>query len=59
MARAALAAGADGLLLEVHPSPERARSDGRQALLPAQFALLMQELSALASSMDRWREVAR
>jgi 3-deoxy-D-arabino-heptulosonate 7-phosphate (DAHP) synthase len=37
----------------------RARSDGRQALLPAQFALLMQELSALASSMDRWREVAR
>ena len=59
MARAALAAGADGLLLEVHPSPERSRSDGPQALLPAQFALLMQELSALASSISRWREVVR
>jgi len=59
MARAALAAGADGLLLEVHPSPERSRSDGPQALLPAQFSVLMQELRALAASLDRGREVAR
>ena len=59
MARAALAAGADGLLLEVHPSPERSRSDGPQALLPAQFSALMQELRALAASLDRGREVAR
>jgi 3-deoxy-7-phosphoheptulonate synthase len=59
MARAALAAGADGLLLEVHESPERSRSDGPQALLPEQFAALMKELSALAASLDRPREVAR
>ena len=59
MARAALAAGADGLLLEVHPSPERSRSDGPQALLPAQFSALMQELRALAAALDRGREVAR
>ena len=59
MARAALAAGADGLLLEVHPSPERSRSDGPQALFPEQFAVLMKELSALAASLDRPREVAR
>jgi 3-deoxy-7-phosphoheptulonate synthase len=59
MARAALAAGADGLLLEVHPSPERSRSDGPQALLPAQFAALMPELAALASVLDRRPEVAR
>ena len=59
MARAALAAGADGLLLEVHPSPERSRSDGPQALLPAQFAALVQELRALSATLDRGREVAR
>jgi 3-deoxy-7-phosphoheptulonate synthase len=59
MARAALAAGADGLLLEVHPTPERSRSDGPQALLPAQFAALMRELRALSASLDRGREVAR
>lgn len=59
MSRAALAAGADGLLLEVHPSPERSRSDGPQALLPAQFSALMQELRALAGALDRGREVAR
>src|SRR5690606_5727908 len=38
MARAALAAGADGLLIEVHPAPEQALCDGRQALRPAAFA---------------------
>ncbi len=38
MARAAVAAGADGLLIEVHPHPERALSDGAQSLDPAQFS---------------------
>ena len=59
MARAALAAGADGLLLEVHPSPEQSRSDGPQALLLPQFASLMEELRALSACLDRGREVAR
>jgi 3-deoxy-7-phosphoheptulonate synthase len=63
MARAAVAAGADGLLLEVHPTPERSRSDGPQALLPAQFAALVPELralaAALAASSAPGREVAR
>ncbi len=44
MAKAAAAAGADGLLIEVHCAPEEALSDGRQSLYPAQFATLMQEL---------------
>jgi 3-deoxy-7-phosphoheptulonate synthase len=38
MARAAVAAGADGLMIEVHPDPERAMSDGAQSLYPEQFA---------------------
>jgi 3-deoxy-7-phosphoheptulonate synthase len=44
MSRAAVAAGADGLMIEVHPDPERARSDGPQSLRPEQFASLMDEL---------------
>ncbi len=42
MARAAVAAGADGLLIEVHPDPDRALSDGAQSLRPEQFEELMQ-----------------
>jgi 3-deoxy-7-phosphoheptulonate synthase len=53
MARAALAAGADGLLLEVHPEPERALSDGLQALRPEQFADLMADLRRLATALGR------
>jgi 3-deoxy-7-phosphoheptulonate synthase len=53
MARAAVAAGADGVMLEVHPSPERALSDGRQALSPAQFASLAGQLRSLASLVSR------
>ena len=53
MARAALAAGADGLLLEVHPEPDRALSDGAQSLYPEQFAALMEELRAVASAIGR------
>ncbi len=47
MAKAAMMAGADGLLIEVHPAPEQALCDGKQALLPAEFAALMQELRRL------------
>ena len=48
MARAAVAAGADGVHVEVHRCPEKALSDGPQALLPAQYAALMDELRQLA-----------
>ncbi|HEX4002159.1 MAG TPA: 3-deoxy-7-phosphoheptulonate synthase [Candidatus Acidoferrales bacterium] len=53
MARAAVAAGADGLLIEVHPDPERALSDGVQSLYPDQFAQLMKEIRALAPAVGR------
>ena len=44
MSRAAIAAGADGIMIEVHPCPERALSDGPQSLDLKAFALLMEEL---------------
>lgn len=47
LARAAVAAGADGLLIDVHPSPDQALVDGAQALLPEQFDVLMEELRTL------------
>ena len=47
MARASLAAGADGLMIEVHPDPERARCDGPQSLTPADFGTLMDGLAPL------------
>ncbi len=50
---AAIAAGADGLIIEVHPCPEKALSDGDQALEPAQFADLMQHLGAFAAAAGR------
>jgi 3-deoxy-7-phosphoheptulonate synthase len=53
MARAAVAAGADGLIIEVHPDPERALSDGVQSLYPDQFAQLMNEIRAIASAVGR------
>jgi 3-deoxy-7-phosphoheptulonate synthase len=53
MARAALAAGADGLLVEVHNDPDRAWSDGAQSLNPAQFAELMQQLRMIAQAVGR------
>ncbi len=53
MARAAVAAGADGLLVEVHPNPEAARSDGAQSLHPAQFERLMAEARAIAEVIGR------
>jgi 3-deoxy-7-phosphoheptulonate synthase len=53
MARAAVAAGADGLLIEVHNDPERALSDGAQSLYPAQFEQLMKELRMIAPAVGR------
>ncbi len=53
VARAAVAAGADGLLIEVHVNPEEALSDGVQSLYPEQFALLMEELRAIAGVIGR------
>jgi 3-deoxy-7-phosphoheptulonate synthase len=51
MARAALALGADGLMVEVHPHPEKALSDGPQSLTPAQFTTLMESLRAIAPAV--------
>jgi 3-deoxy-7-phosphoheptulonate synthase len=53
MARAAVAAGADGLLIEVHHDPERALSDGAQSLRPEQFAELMAQLRMIAPAVGR------
>ena len=53
MARAAIAAGADGLLVEVHPSPDRALSDGAQSLYPEQFDRMMKEIRLIAEAIGR------
>jgi 3-deoxy-7-phosphoheptulonate synthase len=53
MARAAVAAGADGLLVEVHPHPEHAMSDGAQTLTPAAFQQMMQQCRIVAQALDR------
>lgn len=54
LAKAAVAAGADGLLIEVHPNPEEALSDGLQSLTPTNFAKLMEELKLIAKSVGRY-----
>ena len=51
MARAAIAAGADGLMIEVHPDPERAMSDGAQSLYPDQFGELMEQIAVIATAI--------
>jgi 3-deoxy-7-phosphoheptulonate synthase len=53
MARASLAAGADGLLIEVHPEPDRAMSDGAQSLDFAGFDRLLASLNKLAEPLER------
>jgi 3-deoxy-7-phosphoheptulonate synthase len=53
MARAAVAAGADGLLIEVHPDPDHAISDGAQTLRPDQFQELMKQSAAIATAIGR------
>jgi len=53
MARAAVAAGAYGLIVEVHHDPDHAASDGAQTLKPEQFAELMQQLRIIATAVGR------
>jgi 3-deoxy-7-phosphoheptulonate synthase len=53
MARAAVAAGADGIIVEVHPNPDGALSDGAQSLYPDQFTRLVIELRAIAHAIGR------
>jgi 3-deoxy-D-manno-octulosonic acid (KDO) 8-phosphate synthase len=53
LSKAAVAAGADGLIIEVHNRPEEAVSDGPQSLKPATFAALVVELRAIASAIGR------
>ena len=53
MARAAVAAGADGIMVEVHPHPDQALSDGAQSLFPDQFAQLMREIRVIAEVIGR------
>ena len=53
MAKAAVATGADGLLIEVHPYPEKALSDGPQSLLPSRFHQLMKDLAKVALAVGR------
>jgi len=53
MAKAAIAAGADGLMIEVHPNPEEAFSDGEQSLVPYRFDAMMKELKAVAKAVGR------
>jgi 3-deoxy-7-phosphoheptulonate synthase len=53
MARAAVAAGADGLMVEVHPDPPTALSDGAQSLYPEQFAALVEQIRVIAHALDR------
>ena len=53
MARATVAASGDGLLIEVHPNPDKALSDGAQSLFPEQFAKLMDSLRVIATAVDR------
>ena len=52
-AKAAIAAGADGLIIEVHPRPDEAWSDGRQSLKPERFAQLVKEAAAVAQAVGR------
>ncbi len=51
--KASVAAGADGVILEVHPEPEKAMSDGRQSLKPERFAQLVQDMKAVAQAVGR------
>jgi 3-deoxy-7-phosphoheptulonate synthase len=53
MARAGIAAGADGLMIEVHPNPAEALSDGKQSLTPENFELTMQEVATIACVMGK------
>ena len=53
IARAGIAAGADGIIVEVHPRPEKALSDGHQSLTPAEFEGLMRQVRVIATAVER------
>jgi 3-deoxy-7-phosphoheptulonate synthase len=53
LSRAAVAVGADGILVEVHNDPERALSDGMQSIVPEEFAQLMSEVRQIAGVLNR------
>jgi len=53
IAKAAVAAGADGIIVEVHPDPAHAISDGRQSLTPENFTIMVRKLKAVAEAVDR------
>ncbi|MBP8985033.1 MAG: hypothetical protein KBG12_04705 [Syntrophobacterales bacterium] len=53
LARAAVAVGADGIIVEVHPEPGKALSDGMQSLKPEKFYRLMNDLAVLSAAMQR------
>lgn len=58
MALAAIAAGADSLMIEVHPNPAKALSDGPQSLTPDRFDRLVQDMSVIGKAVGRWHESA-
>ncbi len=58
MAMAAIAAGTDSLMIEVHPNPKKALSDGPQSLTPEAFDQLMQELAVVGKAVGRWPQTA-
>ncbi len=53
MARASVAAGADGLIIEVHPDPDHAASDGAQTIRPEQFVEMMTQVRAISAAIER------
>jgi 3-deoxy-7-phosphoheptulonate synthase len=59
LSKAAVAVGADGLIVEVHPEPEKAVSDGSQSLKPEKFYQLMEEIKNLESVMKKRKQVLR
>jgi 3-deoxy-7-phosphoheptulonate synthase len=54
LAKAAIAVGTDALMIEVHPNPAKALSDGPQSLTPDQFTALTQELAVIGNAVGRW-----
>ncbi|PLZ93136.1 3-deoxy-7-phosphoheptulonate synthase [Fischerella thermalis] len=58
MAMASIAAGCDSLMIEVHPNPKKALSDGPQSLTPEAFDQLMQELAVIGKAVGRWPQTA-
>jgi 3-deoxy-7-phosphoheptulonate synthase len=56
MAKAAIAAGTDSLMIEVHPNPTKALSDGPQSLTPERFDRLVGELSVIGKVVGRWSQ---